>query len=360
MTICPTFFDVRKESLQLPYEVNTGFIYGCLIEKSQYEEKKGVYSKLLEDLDEFLLHYGFLFDDNPKVIKIDDSENECLQAISNHEYFRHHNCTTFGGDGNLLLYNFTSDVYINVLYDQRLTDPKLEWIFALHLNLTDIREVPDFLDYQLQNIFKNDKLKFIRYLECLVIEFEDAKWFSEKHHRVIQFFLNREIIALSNGATASSLNVRNTLILENNDSTTSDEKPLTPPEGWNKINCKIDFKQLKKIFSFLHTESNGDTDGLTFLTKAEVDKMLMYGLAYPPTKLLIPFKLNISRKRTLKTIYYCFYRLYQFLNPEIVPKKVIVDFLINNFQNFENSNPESLYLNIRNLKPPKMIFDLDF
>jgi hypothetical protein len=134
MTICPSFFNVRKESLELPYEVNTGFIYGCLMERSQYEEKKGVYSNLWEELDEFLLYYQFLFDDNPKIIKIDDSENEieCLQAISNHGYFRHHNCTTFGGDGNLLLYNFTSDAYINVLCDQRLTYPKLEWILALH------------------------------------------------------------------------------------------------------------------------------------------------------------------------------------------------------------------------------------
>ena len=328
---------------------------------AQFEKTEGVYSKLKHELEEFLTYYQFLFDTNPKILKIKNraDEEKYWEAIVKHEYFRHHSYDRFGAeDYDLAIYNFMSDVYIDVLFDDRITNPKLEWIFALHLNLTDIVEVPNFLDYQLEQIFKNELDKFILYLECVVIEFEDNEWFDSKHQKVLQLYLARKNSALANEETPTFQILTNDQVLENSNSEKYDEKPLPPPDGWIKINSKIDYKQLKEIFSFLHTESNGDTDGLTFLTKAEVDELLMYGLTYPPNKRLKPFKLNISRKRTLKTIYYCFYRIYQFLNPEIVLKKDIVDFLINNFQNFENSNKNSLYKNIKNLKPPKMIFDL--
>lgn len=223
--------------------------------------------------------------------------------------------------------------------------------FALRLSQIDLMHTTAFLDYQLSVTFEGEFEKFKSFLVPLSIKYKiiELNAFGRENKEI----LTPEIVDI----------VKNWIDIKSKTNflppPEAEQEDEFIPENWKVIKGQLSPEQIKYALSFLYKETGNDTDGKAFLTEVEVIELLKYGFAYPKEKRNAPFKLEISTKRTIKTIYYCFYRLYFALDKDYIDKDDIVNFLINNFVNFEIKDKANIYLNIKNLKPARMKFDID-
>ena len=196
MNISPDIFDAYKIYSSKPYEVNTGFIWEVLNLKSENSDKIELYKTLRNAFEDFLIRYQWLLDKNPKEFNFNSLEerDEFQLAIEEHVCFRNHYCDNFQVQKNgLILYCFDNDVYVNLFDYNNVTEPKLDWLFALQLSLIDLIEIADFLDYQFEECFKSDKSKFSKFLKSLIIKYEDESWFGKKYIKRVKLYIAEDL-----------------------------------------------------------------------------------------------------------------------------------------------------------------------
>lgn len=262
---------------------------------------------------------------------------------------------SMNGRGVIFYGRYAYDLNLEVTLDKReYDDMHLKdafcLFFALRLSQIDIMHTATFLDYQLKVTFGSNFEKFKSFLIPLSIKYKtiELSAFGKEEKEI----LTPEIVDI----------VKDWIRIKTNANflppPTTEQEGEFLPENWRVIKGKLTPEQIKYILSFLYKETGNDTDGKAFLKETEFEELLKYGFAYPKEKRNQPFKLEISTKRTVKTIYYCFYCLYQALDKDFIDKNDIVNFLINNFENFNIENRQTIYENIKNTRPAKMKFDI--
>lgn len=337
MDIDLRIFDSKRIITIDPYEVNTGFIWCQLSIKSSFEAIQDIYKPLLEEFNEFLTLYQFLFDEQEEIISCEnlslDKVHKLMKTIIEHKYYTNHSIEI--GHECLKLYCYASDVCIDVLSCPEVVfTPPLSWVFALQLNLMDIGLVTDFLDYQYQEIFSSNSKKFVRYIESLLIEYEKEEWFSEKHLRRVKMYLVNDF-----NSPIEQFTIHKTpQILESEKGQLGNKEPLVLPEGWKRIAIKTKYthENLLTAFSFLYKETFGDPENNTFMREEEVRELLKYGLAFPIKAGFEKFNLNINyHYRPENTFLHCLFKFKETFIDYRGSKRDLVHFLIARFKNFE-------------------------
>lgn len=189
MDIPINIFDVKKASPHKPYEVNLGFIWKTLKEKSKQSE---IFQSVLLDFEQKLRYEKSIYDKSQSPtfdFTTKEEYDKFKKSIKEHPNFTSHYLDVVNEiDTRVILRCYEDDIYINVL-DYITADKNHNETFALQLNLLDIQAVPLFLDYQYDKVFGKNKKKFARYLEGIIIDFENFYWFSEKHSKRLKIYL---------------------------------------------------------------------------------------------------------------------------------------------------------------------------
>jgi hypothetical protein len=131
---------------------------------------------------------------------------------------------------------------------------------------------------------------------------------------------------------------------------------LTPPEGFILIPIGTKTQEdIKRFFSFLYLEMNGDKK--PFMNKKDVEEMLQYGFGIyeKPIKY---YKVSVHRPKGI--IKYCFQQLYLEIDSRIVKNDILI-FLTQNFDFFkgDQDNLTNFRRQMTNNRPKTMIFDID-
>jgi hypothetical protein len=207
-------------------------------------------------------------------------------------------------------------------------------LFAFTLRQTAIADLYDFLDY--------NKTKY-----------KGANYF-----QFLRGILNEEENLFSVGQTETI----NEWIIENKAPKAKiiTEEPIEQDEdfgdNFSPIIGRLNKDEFAKFLSFLYRETNRDTE--PFLSEAEVAKLVCNGLALPQEETK-QYELKISAKKTLKTIYHCFYMLYDKHNQNRNCKDDIAAYLKFNFTNFKNIEIANIKDSMRSEKPSTMRFNID-
>lgn len=247
----------------------------------------------------------------------------------------------------ITLHFYNSDYEINPNY--YALPLEAHFIYAATFSLIESLNLHDFLTFQLDTYFESNAERFKTYLKDLILTYKDELQFNDYTLLKMSDFFNDESLKLF----LRSLDKLSIL------KEAEDNEELNIPNDWIKIKGVLNTKQIRHFFSFLHTETLDD-DNLTFLKKHEVDEILMNGFSISPTPRNKKFRLNTSAKRTYVVIYYSFYQLCKrhFPNSEWGRNR-IVDFLIQNIVDFDESKRLNLYSNLKDVKPKKMTFDIE-
>jgi hypothetical protein len=269
------------------------------------------------------------------------------------------------------------DLTVEVTLDKREYDDihlrnAFALFFALKLSQVDLLQIDFFLDYQLQVTFENNFEQFklfliplsMQYKTIVIDEFKDESIniLSDNVIQLVELWLNarqknakylmQQEPPKQQQQPPKQEELCNEPLMQN----IAKQDDTTPPDNWKLIYVRMTQQKIKDILSFLYKEVG--SDGKAFLTENEFNELLKYGFGYPKQKSDKPLKLALSTERTKAIIYYCFYCLYQKLGAEHTDKKDIVNFLINNFENFKQENYQTIYDAIKNEKPRKMAFDI--
>lgn len=213
------------------------------------------------------------------------------------------------------------------------TEPSYYLFFAFTLRQTAIIHIPEFLSYYQA---KHEGGDYFLFLRGVLNENEDL--FSKSQIKTVKEWVkkykNKQIIEITNNVV--------------------EEIPII---GFDPILGRLNKEKFATFLTFLCNENNGDTE--PFLSKEIVKKLIENGLVLPKEgNEVTKYEIKDTAKKTLKTVYHCFYKLYDSHSNNRFCKEQIALYLKANFSNFDKLEVDSLKNSLKSVKPPSMTFEI--
>jgi hypothetical protein len=219
----------------------------------------------------------------------------------------------------------------NAVFDVPSTSHSYYTLFAFTLRQTPIEYIDDFLEYHKN---KYSGTNYLLFLKGLIDEKEEL--FTKQQIKTVKKWVK----------------------IENKDPKIGQsEEEQNNETKFNPILGRLNKEKFATFLTFLCNETNGDTE--PFLSKETVAKLAKNGLVLlKEGNELVKYEINVTAKKTLKTIYHCFYKLNESHSNNRSCKEQIANYLKVNFSNFDNLDINSLKNSMKSIKPPSMTFEI--